>query len=111
MFPIITPILVRPPEPERCPNCERLEDIAQICKHCKFEYPEEDNDGGGKIYFGIAFIVFLISVFFLRNSFCYGFGECGLLERIAAILTSLIIGIGWPIALPIMGIAFLISLF
>lgn len=28
-------------EVDRCPNCNKEENIVQVCKHCKYVYPEE----------------------------------------------------------------------
>ena len=27
--------------PPRCPNCDNLESIKQVCRRCSYEYPEE----------------------------------------------------------------------
>ncbi len=27
---------------DHCPNCGHVENKIEVCKHCKYEYPEED---------------------------------------------------------------------
>lgn len=38
---IIMPMPVGNPEPDRCPKCERIEDIKMVCRKCGYEYPDE----------------------------------------------------------------------
>jgi hypothetical protein len=34
----IIPIFISPEEPEKCPECQKEEDIKEVCRHCGYEY-------------------------------------------------------------------------
>jgi len=38
MTPIVVPIYHSDP---RCPNCDKIEDKKEVCKHCGYEYPPD----------------------------------------------------------------------
>lgn len=40
---IIPIFLFQNREPDRCPECGRLEDVKVLCRHCKYEYPESES--------------------------------------------------------------------
>jgi len=42
--PIFIPMGSSSSEPERCPNCNELENKVTLCKHCGYEY--KDDPGG-----------------------------------------------------------------
>lgn len=44
------------PEPKKCPQCEKAEDIIKACKHCGYEYIVKDDLSWA--------ILFLITIFF-----------------------------------------------
>ncbi len=37
-----TSIHVPDPEPSRCPNCKRIENTKTLCRHCDYEYAEDN---------------------------------------------------------------------
>lgn len=39
-------IPMQQPQPSRCPNCDRLEDVKLVCRHCGHEYKEDDKPMG-----------------------------------------------------------------
>jgi uncharacterized protein (DUF983 family) len=55
--PIITPMYYSPPE--RCPECDKEEEIKRVCAHCGYEY-EEESYTAGTVLAGIAFIIGII---------------------------------------------------
>jgi len=56
----ITPIIIHSNSgPPKCPECGKEENIKQICKHCGYEYPEEEINGF-MTFLGIVLIIWLI---------------------------------------------------
>lgn len=64
---MITPILIpmRSSEPDRCPNCNKEEYTKTLCKHCNYEYEEEDEPTWTKValivlpsFWALATIIF-----------------------------------------------------
>ncbi|MDP2816308.1 MAG: hypothetical protein Q8O19_06480 [Rectinemataceae bacterium] len=47
------------PEPDRCPKCDRPENVKEVCKHCGYEYPEENSPD--LRWYEIALIVGVVS--------------------------------------------------
>lgn len=48
--PIVTGAYIPPREPERCPKCNKPEDIKEVCKNCGYEYPEDEENFTGVDY-------------------------------------------------------------
>ena len=40
MTMVIMPFFINN-EPDRCPKCDRIENIKEVCAHCGYEYKEE----------------------------------------------------------------------
>jgi NADH:ubiquinone oxidoreductase subunit C len=39
---VIVPVFI-PVEDDKCPHCGKTENIKQVCRHCGYEYPEDEN--------------------------------------------------------------------
>ncbi len=71
MFPIFIPM--RSSEPSRCPSCKEIESKKEVCKHCEYVYPEDENPIFFIImgWFGIAGGI--ISMVFFTNDLFMGY--------------------------------------
>ena len=49
MGDMIIPIFISsaPQEPDRCPQCKKIEDTSVVCNHCGYKYPEEEETPWG----------------------------------------------------------------
>jgi uncharacterized protein (DUF983 family) len=55
---IICPIFIHT-EPEKCPECHKTEDIKEVCRHCGYEY-KEDEGCFSIVVFIIVIVVILV---------------------------------------------------
>lgn len=69
-MPIIIPIDTS--EPDTCPKCGKEEDIKQVCGHCGYVYPEDDESSNWWV--PIAVIIFIILVFWVLWTLVQWFG-------------------------------------
>lgn len=58
------PIFIRDSEPDKCPKCNREEDVVEVCRHCGHEYEYVDDTRwyhvvGVLLMFLFALVVFL----------------------------------------------------
>jgi len=60
IVPIIMPIPAQ--EPDRCPNCGCEEDTIRICKSCKHEYPEYEDNHPWRTLFGLLVMFTLVAL-------------------------------------------------
>lgn len=59
---MITPVpIFVPMEDERCPNCDREENIIEVCGHCGHKYEEEEFEGS---VFGVVAKILLVVIVF-----------------------------------------------
>ena len=58
---MIIPIII-PSATDKCPKCQKDEDIKQVCRHCGYEYVEEESNGWDYVR-GLAVIFLTISCF------------------------------------------------
>lgn len=50
-----------PSDPDKCPKCSKEEDVVQVCKHCRYEYPEEECNAWA-IALGIAILILILAI-------------------------------------------------
>ena len=48
-------------EPDKCPKCEKEEDIKQVCRHCGYEYEED----GESVWFILGVIGSFILIIYI----------------------------------------------
>lgn len=46
-------------KPSKCPSCGKPENIKQVCGHCKYEYPE-DEDWNGWVVLGVIVVLIVL---------------------------------------------------
>lgn len=60
------------PPPPSCPECNKAEDIKQVCRHCEYEYPESGSDGKFEAWIALACLIgAVIGAVFFADSFTY----------------------------------------
>ena len=79
MFNSFAPIFIhtRSSQPCKCPNCQKDEEIKQVCAHCGHEYEEEESGSGWealKLILSIAVPAVLFS--FLIVSLTEWYDDC-----------------------------------
>ena len=60
MNTIIPVIIHSNSESLKCPECGKEEDIKQVCKHCGYEYPEEEETNGCMTALVVMLIIWLV---------------------------------------------------
>jgi hypothetical protein len=63
---LITPMIV---QESRCPNCNKEEDVKTVCKHCNFEYPEDDTNIFKLV--GIILLCVTVCLWFIATIICW----------------------------------------
>ena len=53
------PVISTDSEPDRCPKCNKLEDIKSVCRNCGYEYTCDD-ESSSNVFIVIAFLVFMV---------------------------------------------------
>lgn len=68
---MITPIpIIIDSEPEKCPNCKNIKNTVEICKNCKYEYGDKENEPPW--YFVITMTILIFAGLFLVISIISG---------------------------------------
>jgi hypothetical protein len=70
-------------EPSHCPKCSRVENKVVVCKHCGYEYPEDDTSLAAKI-FGVTIMILIVifTFWFIATMFDWFLGHASLLDVI-----------------------------
>jgi len=61
-IPVVIPIIIRE-DPDHCPKCKKIEDTVLLCRHCGYEYPEEEGITWKEGIFIIVALVLGVLVF------------------------------------------------
>lgn len=74
---MIIPVFIPPHEPDRCPSCGKLENVKSVCKHCNYEYKEDDKPSKlGAVLGVLAVVSVILGVLFISPSVAlYGHPE------------------------------------
>lgn len=99
-IPILIP--TRPHEPTRCPNCKEIENKKEVCKHCKYVYPEDEEIGNVPIiaYFIGAIVTFIrLLIYNISTKSLCSFDGCEFFDFILMFLYSFLGAMVWPVTL------------
>ena len=107
MIPIFIPVRTSQPEPKKCPQCDKPEDIKKVCRHCSYEYKETDSFD--MVYVMVATISFiaLLTYMMVTKAMCFTY-SCSFMEVGLMFLLSVMGAIVWPLT-GLLGILFLLS--
>jgi hypothetical protein len=79
MMTSYVPIPIPDKDPDVCPQCGKEEDIKAVCKHCGYEYPDEEDSGSSfpewliiPIALVGAWLVLTVGFWVLENAGEYG---------------------------------------
>ncbi len=62
-------IQTRAPEPSRCPECERIENIKRTCRHCGYEYKNAPTSGWEILVVVLILVFSILTIWTLAGWF------------------------------------------